>query len=158
MMPVSIDAGDVIAGLAFLLSAYATWQTVSFNKKQKSLVESQERLNIRLLEKENDDALKEKRADLGASFIKLGSGKYRLKIWNKGAATARNVRLEFPEGNDVVIDSDVTDKFPMESLERHQSVELIAAVHMQTKGKHVLRLIWEDDAQAYNEKLSYPTL
>lgn len=157
-MPVSIDAGDVIAGLAFLLSAYATWQTVSFNKKQKSLVESQERLNNRLLEKENEDALRERRADLGTSFIKLGSNKYRLKIWNKGAATARNVRLEFPEGNDVVINSEVTDKFPMESLERHQSVELVAAVHMQTKRKHVVRIIWEDDAQAYNEKLSYPTL
>jgi len=157
-MPVSIDAGDVIAGLAFLLSAYATWQTVSFNKKQKSLVESQERLNNRLLEKENEDALKERRADLGASFVKLGSNKYRLKIWNKGVATARNVRLEFPEGNGVVIDSDVMDKFPLESLERHQSVELIAVVHMQTKRKHVVQLIWEDDAQSYNEKLSYPTL
>lgn len=157
-MPVSIDAGDVIAGLAFLLSAYATWQTVSFNKKQRSLVESQEKLNNRLLEKEDEDALKGKRADLGASFIKLGNSRYRLKIWNKGAATARNVRLEFPEGNDVVIDSEVTDKFPMEILERHQSVELIATVHMQTKRKHVVRLIWEDDAEAYNEKLSYPTL
>ena len=157
-MPVSIDAGDIIAGLAFLLSGYATWQTVSFNKKQKSLVESQEKLNNLLLEKENEDSLKEKRADLGASFIKLGSSKYRLKIWNKGASTARNVKIEFPEGNDVVIDSEVTDKFPMESLERHQSVELIAAVHMQTKRKHVVRLIWEDDAQSHNEKLSYPTL
>ncbi|HTO17999.1 MAG TPA: hypothetical protein VL129_02460 [Pseudomonas sp.] len=157
-MPVAIDAGDIIAGLAFLLSSYATWQTVSFNKKQKSLVESQEKLNNLLLEKENEDSLKEKRADLGASFIKLGSSKYRLKIWNKGSSTARNVKIEFPEGNDVVIDSEVADKFPMESLERHQSVELIAAVHMQTKRKHVVRLIWEDDAQSHNEKLSYPTL
>lgn len=157
-MPTTIDAGDIIASLAFLLSGYATWQTVSFNKKQKSLIESQEKLNNLLMEKENEDSLREKRADLGASFIKLGSTKYRLKIWNKGASTARNVKIEFPEGNDVVIDSEVTDKFPMESLERHQSVELIAAVHMQTKRKHVVRLLWEDDAQSHNEKLSYPTL
>jgi hypothetical protein len=157
-MPITLDAGDVISGLAFLLSGYATWQTVSFNKKQKSLAESQEKLNNLLLEKESEDSLREKRADLGASFVKLGSNKYRLKIWNKGASTARNVRIEFPEGNDVVIDSEVTDKFPMESLERHQSVDLIAAVHMQTKRKHVVRLIWEDDAQSHNEKLSYPTL
>lgn len=157
-MPVTIDAGDVIAGLAFLLSSYATWQAVSFNKKQKSLVESQEKLNNLLLEKENEGVIKDKSADLGASFIKLGSSRYRLKIWNKGSATAKNVRIEFPEGNDVIIESEVTDKFPMESLERHQSVELIAAVHMQTKRKHVVRLIWEDDAQTHNEKLSYPTL
>ncbi|WP_223175447.1 hypothetical protein [Sulfuricurvum kujiense] len=158
MMPAIIDAGDIIAGFAFLLSGYATWQTVSFNKKQKSLIESQEKLNYLLMEKENEDSLKEKRADLGASFIKIGSTKYRLKIWNKGASTARNVRIEFPDGNDVVIDSEVADKFPMESLERHQSVELIATVHLQTKRKHVVRLLWEDDAQSHNEKLSYPTL
>jgi hypothetical protein len=157
-MPIAIDAGDVIAGLAFLLSGYATLQTISFNRKQKSLIESQEKLNKLLLVKENEDAQKEKRADLGASFIKLGSNKYRLKIWNKGSATARNVRLEFPEGNNVVIDSEVNDKFPMESLERYQSVELIAAVHNQTKRKHVIRLVWEDDAQDQNEKLSYPTI
>lgn len=157
-MPLNIDAGDVIAGLAFLLSSYATWQTVSFNRRQKSLVESQEKLNNLLLEKENEDTLKGKRADLGASFIKLGSSKYRLKIWNKGASTARNVKIEFPEENTIIHDSELCNKFPMESLERHQSVELIALVHMQTKRKHVVRLIWEDDAQAHNEKLSYPTL
>lgn len=56
------------------------------------------------------------------------------------------------------METELTDKFPMESLEKYQSVELIAAVHMQTKRKHVVRLIWEDDAQSYNEKLSYPTL
>ncbi|WP_223670543.1 hypothetical protein [Kangiella shandongensis] len=154
----SVDVGDLIAGLALLLSAYATWQTVSFNKKQRSLVDSQERLNNLLLEKENDGVLKEKKADLGASFIKLGSSKYRLKVWNKGVSTARNVRIEFPEGNNVIIPSEVSDKFPMESLERHQFVELIAAVHMQTKRKHVVRLIWEDDAKSHNEKLVYPTL
>lgn len=69
-MSLTIDAGDIIAGLAFLLSGYATWQTVSFNKKQKTLVESQEKLNNLLLEKENEDAVREKRADLAASFIK----------------------------------------------------------------------------------------
>lgn len=157
-MPLTIDMSDVIAGLAFLLSSYATWQTVSFNKKQKSLIESQEKLNNLLLNKENQDALNDKSANLGASFIKLGSSKYRLKIWNKGSSTARNVRIEFLEGNDVIINSEVIEKFPMESLEKHQSVELIASVHMKTKRKHVIRLIWEDDAQYHNEKLSYPTL
>jgi hypothetical protein len=157
-MPISIDAGDVIAGLALLMSAYATWRTTSFNEKQKSLIESQEKLNILLLEKEKSEAVSEKKADLGAAFVKLGSNKHRLKIWNKGNATARNIRLEFPDGNDVLIQSDVDEKFPLESMEKFQSVELIASVHMGTKSKHVIRIVWEDDAQNHNEKLVYPTL
>lgn len=157
-MAITIDAGDLIAGIALLLSGYATWQTVSFNKKQKALIESQEKLNNLLLEKENEGAIKEKSADLGVSFIKLGSNIYRLKIWNKGSATAKNVRIEFPEGNDIISDSDLANKFPMESLEKYQSVELTAFVSMQTRRKHIVRLIWDDDAQSHNEKLSYPTL
>lgn len=157
-MAISVDAGDVVALLALLLSAYATWQTSSFNKKQKSLFESQEDLNRRLIEKENEGALKGKKADLGATFIKLGSNSHRLKVWNKGESAARNVRIDFPEGNSVFISSDVSSKFPLEVLERHQSVELIAAVHLGTKSKHTIRLLWEDDAGTDNEKTIYATL
>jgi len=81
-MAITIDAGDIIAGLALLLSAYATWKTFQFNERQKSLIESQEKLNILLLEKERNESLVEKKANLGASFIKLGNSKYKLKIWN----------------------------------------------------------------------------
>nr|VFK49672.1 MAG: hypothetical protein BECKTC1821D_GA0114238_10825 [Candidatus Kentron sp. TC] len=112
-MPLTIDLGDIIAGCALLFSICATWRTASFNERQKSLIESQEKLNNLLLKKEEGEALSDKKADLGASFVKLGSSNYRLKIWNKGNATARNVRLEFPEGNDVVIESEVDKKFPL---------------------------------------------
>lgn len=157
-MAVTIEPGDVIAGLAFLFSIYATVKTIQFNNRQQSLIESQEKLNNLLLEKEAFDSASERQANLGASFIKLGSGKYRLKIWNKGKAVARNVNLEFPEGNDVLIESDIKEKFPLEVLDTHQSVELIAAVHMGIKPKHAIRLIWSDEHSERNEKLVYATL
>ncbi|WP_205012787.1 hypothetical protein [Nitrosomonas sp. HPC101] len=158
MMPLSISASDVIAGLALLISAYAAWKTVQFNDRQKSLIESQEKLNQRLLEREESESISDKKADLGANFIKLGSSKYRLKIWNKGKTTARNVSIEFPEGNDCIVQSDVSEKFPLEALDTHQSVELIAAVHMDTKSKHAIKLIWSDEFSQHNEKTVYPTL
>jgi hypothetical protein len=154
----NLTPSDVVAGLALLLSAYATWKTVQFNDRQRSLIESQERLNKRLLEKEDSEAREEKKADLGATFVKLGSSNYRLKIWNKGKSAATNVRIEFPSGNDVISQSDVERKFPLESLEPFQSVELIAAVHMGTKSKHEVKLLWEDEHSAANEKTTYPTL
>lgn len=157
-MPLLISASDIIAGLALLISAYAAWKTVQFNDKQKLLIESQEKLNKRLLEREESESISDKKADLGASFIKLGSSKYRLKIWNKGKNTARNVSIEFPEGNDCILQSDVTEKFPLEVLDTHQSVELIAAVHMGTKSKHAIKLIWSDEFSQQNEKIVYPTL
>lgn len=51
-MAFQIDAENGIALIALLLSGYATWTTTKFNERQKSLIESQEKLNAVLLEKE----------------------------------------------------------------------------------------------------------
>jgi hypothetical protein len=157
-MPFTVSFGDVVAGLALFLSAYAIWTTLKFNRRQISLIESQQRLNEVLLKKGESEALDARKADLGASFIKLGSSNYRLKIWNKGKASARDVRIDFPEGNDVVPHSEIERKFPLESLEQYQSVELIAAVSMDTKSKHTIRLAWSDGYSDKNEKTVYVTL
>ena len=99
-----------------------------------------------------------KKADLRADFLKYGSNKYRLKVSNRGPASARNVRIEFPDGNDCIVDSELTDKFPFELLERHQAVELIAAVCMETKSKQRMKLLWDDDFRSNNEKIVYATI
>ena len=155
---VSISTSDVIAGLALLLSAFSTCKTIQFNSRQKSLIESQEKLNLRLIKREDAEAKQEKKADLGTTFLKLGNAKYRLKVWNKGKSVARNVRIEFPEGNDCILASEISQKFPLEAIEPHHSVELIAAVDMSTKPKHVVKLIWSDDHSDHNEKLTFPTI
>jgi len=137
-----VNAGNIIAGLALILSGYATWKTV--------------KLNNLLVAKERGEALKTKKADLGASFMSIGSSNHRLKIGNKGKATARNVRIEFPEGNDIVIPGEIDTKFPIEALEPFQFVELIAFLSMRTtKRKHPVRLIWSDDFSEENEKIVY---
>ncbi len=158
MMKFSFSASDIIAIFALLISAYAAWKTVQFNNRQKTLIASQEKLNLRLLEREEADLVSEKKADLGATFLKLGSSNYRLKVWNKGKATARNISIEFPDGNDCIVQSEVSEKFPLEALDTHQSVELIAAVHMGTKRKHAIKLIWSDEFSRCNEKTVYPTI
>jgi hypothetical protein len=141
-----------------VLSGFATWKTLRFNERQKSLIEIQEQLNRRLLAKEDEESAESRKADPGASFVSLGRTSHRLKIWNKGKAAAKNVRLEFPEGNDCVISSDIDSKFPLEVLEPFQSVELIAAVGMDTKRKHTIRIRWDDSFSPDNEKIVYPTI
>lgn len=149
---------DVLSSLSLALATYAVWQTHRFNEKQNRLIESQEGLNLLTIAKGQSDAADEKKADLGASFVKLGSSSYRLKIWNKGKSVARHVRVEFPDGNDVVLGRELEEKFPLESLEPHQAVELIAAVMVRTKRKHTIKLMWSDDFQKSNEKTVYPTI
>ena len=139
------------------MSMYAAWTTTKFNRKQRQLIESQERLNKLMLEREASEAANAKKADLGASFIKVGSNNHRLKIWNRGKVEARNVTLELLEGNTALIQSDIDAKFPLEVLDTHQSVELIAAIYMSGPSKHPFKLIWSDDFSEYNERIVYPT-
>jgi len=110
------------------------------------------------LEQGENEAADARRADLGATIVKLGSSKYRLKLWNKGKAAARNVQINFPDDDDLVNRSELTAKFPFERLEQYQSVELIAAVYMGMKRKYELTLIWADDFSEKNEKTIYLTL
>jgi hypothetical protein len=84
--------------------------------------------------------------------------KCRLKIWNTGKAAAHDVQLEFPEGNDCVIEDDVQSKFPLEVLEPFHGVELIAVLGMDTKRKRKIKIRWSDAHNTANEKLVYPTL
>lgn len=154
----TFTSSDIIALLALVVSVYAIWTTASFNKRQLALTASQEKLNEQLLQQGHAAEVDSKRAELGANFVKVGTGKYRLKVFNKGKAPARNVHIEFVEGSETFIANDVASKFPLEMLEPQQGVELIAAVHMGTQSKHKIRFTWSDDAKEDNEKTVYPTV
>jgi len=157
-MDQSITISEIVSIIALALSGYAIWTTSRFNKRQISLIDSQDQLNKRLLEQGEKETLDAQKADMGASFLKLGSSKYRLKVFNKGQAAARNVRISFENEDNPVGKNEIERKFPMEILEKHQSVELIAAVHMRTAAKHTMKIYWEDDHSKNNEKTVYPTL
>lgn len=154
----TISLSDIIAVFALVLSGYAVWTTSRFNKRQLSLIDSQEKLNKRLLEQREDEVLEARKADVGASIVKLGSSKYRLKVFNRGKAPARSVQIEFPNGNDLVSESEIGQKFPMEVLEQHQSVDMIASVSLGTPAKHTVLLRWVDDQSDSNKKTVYLTL
>ncbi len=154
----SFRFSDLVSVFALMISAYAAWKTLSFQKRQKALIEVQERLSSLLVQKEEGQSAAERKADLSASIIKLGNSKYRLKVWNKGKAAAKNVSISFPQGNDIVDEREVADKFPLEYLDSHQSVELIAFVHMGTKRKHVVDLNWVDSSNNSNSKTVHLTI
>ena len=153
----TVSVSDVLAAMALVLSIFSTWKTIQFNSQQRSLLEGQAALNRRLLEREETEASDAKAADLGVSVYRLGGGRFRCKIFNKGQASARNVAIEFPEGNDWFIKTDVERLFPLESLDPHQSVELVAAIAHGSRAKHAILLRWDDDNRTGNSWTAYAT-
>jgi len=158
MTGITYTFSDIVAVLALLLSVVATMATIFFNHRQKSLIRSQDALNQRLLAREEDDARAARKADLSANLVKLSKSDWRLKVFNRGKAAARNVTLDWPKDDDLLIPGDVESKFPLEVLEPMQGVELLASVHFGSKSKHELTIRWADDFDQHNEKTVYPTI
>jgi len=159
MIDIAVSLGDIIAGLALLLSGYATWRTHTFKKREEELLEIQKKLNELMLDKEKREAAREKEADLNARFIPVESNKHRLRVFNKGKAAAHQVTIDFPEGNDVIPEEDnIKEKFPLELLEPMDSVDLVAAFTYGAKGKLVVRLSWQNADGERFDKTVYPTL
>ena len=154
----SFTLGDIFAALALVLSLIATATTIRFNVRQRSLIASQERLNQRLIAREESEANAGMRADLSANLVKIGKGNWRLKVYNRGRAVARNVQIALPSGDALLVPSDVDSKFPLELLEPAHGVELLASVHFGSKSKHEVTLRWSDDFSEGNEKTVFVTI
>ena len=155
-MTLDVNLSVIIAFIALCLSAYSMKKTSDFNKRQNDFIETNNKLNKLLLEKETEEVTHKDKADISANFIKIGK-RHRLKVFNKGKGTAKNVRIEFPEGNELFITSDLTDKFPIPILEEHQNVELFTSVHLQSPNRITTILLWDDDFAVDNSKVLTPT-
>ena len=147
----------VAAVLALAVSLWSARKAHSFNARQNELFEITEKLSRVQLERETSETAAERKADISANFVQTGRS-YRLKVFNRGRGTARNVRLERMDDTDLLMQGDIDEKFPVPILEQHQWVELIAVVHMQSPPRAHIRLIWDDAHAVDNTKELTPSV
>ena len=154
-------ASAVVAFVALILAWVSLHKTNKFNERQNQLAETTDRLNQMLIDRETAEGIAAKRADLSANLIEVGRNKHRLKVFNRGRGTARNVRLTVLDDDDegsFLIANDVAAKFPVPIMEQHQAVELIAALHFGSRMRAHIKLVWDDDTGSNHEKELTPSL
>lgn len=154
----NVSTGDVIAFAALLLSIWSMKRTRDFNRRQDEFAETADRLNKLLIEKESAESESSKKADVSANFINVGKSNYRLKVFNRGRGTARNVRIEVFDGEALLPRQELDRKFPIPILDQHQAVEVLVSVHMQSPDRAHIKLIWDDDVSKDNEKELTPSV
>lgn len=147
----TVNWSDVAAYSAIGLSLIALLVTYRFNERQKKFFENQEELNSRLLQQVDADLASTKKADISGNFVKEGKNRH-YKIYNKGKAQARNLRIEVIENPELLIQSQIEMKFPLEVLEPQQGVTLIAISAYGSPDKLKIRFLWEDDFSKTNSK------
>ena len=127
-----MEISDVIAGLALLVSASALLVTLRSFKSESRLTDREIELVRIQIQQARGEAKREKTASVSARLNRIDKANWRLRVFNTGPAIARNVRLLLDDQNHVVEECFANDKFPMSKLEKGQSVDLAAVVHMQT--------------------------
>lgn len=147
------------AWLALVLAGISLYKNHRSDKRQDELAATTEQLNRLLIERETQAGQENKRADISANLITVGKNNYRLKVFNKGKGTARNVRLlDLQESRSILDRSDIQQKFPLPSLEQHQAVEVLAAIFLSgPRGSHI-KLVWDDELGTDHEKELWPRL
>ncbi len=148
----TVTISDAVAGLALIVAVWSVVQTSRFNKRQNAFAETAERLNRLLIERESAETQQQFKADVGANFVKIGKSDNRLKIFNRGAATARNIRMEILVGEGLITNSELSEKFPIPTLERHQTVEVMPRIHFNSPRRIHIRLHWDDESDTDKQK------
>lgn len=116
------------------------------SKKVNDLEEKLKKYELKEIEKIQE---LEKKSCIEARIVKISKGKYRIKFWNSGKATAYNVNFEVEESYNGMI---FRDKVPYETLEFGKSFEEIIVVTMGSPHKFEVTTTWEDsEGKAYSK-------
>ena len=156
-MDLQIDVGDGVAVAAFVIAVWSAVRTDRFNKRQTVFEQTSERLNLILIGKEAEESEAQKRADISANFYQAGKGDYRLKVFNRGRGTAKNVKFESMDQGSLFMEDDIMHQFPIPRLEQHQSIELIGAMHNDSPRRAHIKLTWDDESGQGHAKELHPS-
>lgn len=127
--------------IALILSLISFKDARKAYRMQDRLSQIEEKLKKYELEEKEKEREEATKALVEARISKISQGKYVLKIWNSGKATAYNVDFtSFNEGGGMVM----REKVPFDYLEPGKGFEEHVIVYSGMPSKFRLTTVWED--------------
>jgi len=137
-----IDFSLILSIIAILGSLYTY---IIHDRK----IKAQEKLiNDYQIAKIDEEKQQKKQALIRASIIKGIKGQRTLKVYNKGKATAQNIRLIIKNEPDSVYSY---NPFPCAFIHENDHVDLNMTMHMGSPDNLEIEILW-DDENALNNK------
>ncbi len=133
---------------SFLLSVVAIIGTIFTYLKHDRKIKAQEKLiNDYQLGKIEEEKIQKRQAVVRASLIAGTKGHRILRVYNKGKATARNVRLIIKDEPD---DLYSTNPFPFRALNESENVDLNIELHKGLPDDMSFEIMWDDEYNSDN--------
>ena len=133
----------ILSILALSFSAFIYFYHDRKIKKQERLLND---YNIR---KNEQEEIENKKAYIRANLIKLGGGKYAMKIYNSGKADANNVNVQFTDKLEGFFST--KEKYSYQQILPHDGTEFILFATEGHEDSIGLKLSWDDSYKVANE-------
>lgn len=134
-------AGLVISIVALLLAIFTYFKHDLKIKKQSALI------NKYQIEKIEKEKIGEKKAIIEANVIKGDKGTRKLKVYNKGKSSAKNVIVDIPELNGFQV---MRNPCPID-IKPQNGIEISLVVFMGGPDKIDISYEWSDDFSDRNK-------
>lgn len=127
-----------VAIVLSILSYRDSRKAIKVQDRLNKVEEKVKRYELEEIEREREEATK---ACIEARIMKICKGKYVMKVWNSGKATAYNVDFKISEEYKGIV---WREKVPYEFLESGKNFEEYVMVHSGTPNKFKITTIWTD--------------
>lgn len=149
----NMSLSDLFSLIAVILSAVSLWQARNAHKAQRLFSDTEIELIRRQLERDSQAQRIEKTANVSAKLVKEGNNHWKLRVLNQGPAVAKNVNVEIPTPKNSMLSKEwLTEKLPMTSMEKDDSVEIVALPDSETAPKETIFLTWEDPSSRHRRR------
>ena len=138
--------------ITLVISIVSLFFSIRVPKLDKKIKEYD--FNIKKYINEEIEKSNKKEAIIEAKIIKLSDDKYRIRIYNKGNATAYNINYNIPDEYHIITINKVT---PYEELKSKDSFEEPVIIDLQSSSKYAVNLEWYDKENNYHESKCYGT-
>lgn len=116
---------------------------------ERKLKAQESKINTYQLRKFEEEEREAKKAQVRANLISDGRNKYTLKVYNKGKAQARNIRLNVLEPADYDMDI-LANPFPIPMLSEQDGIGVSVYPDKESPDQVTIRLEWDDDFRSDN--------
>lgn len=131
---------SIISVVAFIGTIYA------YIRRGKEIKDQEKQLNAIVIQKHEEDERLKRSADVKGNIIQTGTGKRILRIYNKGQANARNIRLDILGDTEglIILPNQI---FPYELLTPYDHCDIIFFCRANSVSTLKICLTWDDDCK-----------
>ncbi len=141
-----------------VLLIYVIYKKFRYHQLKKDYEELQAQMDRVLLRQKAELAQQDQKAELAVDFVKHDDDSHpKLRIRNLNQALAHNIRIDFPQGNNLLLKKEVEAIFPVETLNSHKEILLSIAVYNNAPRKIAIELTWDDGFNVNNARSFTPS-